>query len=105
MPQRPHPLRSYVLTLFKRGDLVSIHEATLIADVSRQSVHKWLKAEGINIDARRLARLAKLRTNAERYLDGLPPLRRPTKAQMRKQLAKAIERFNAANAPELEKQG
>lgn len=98
MAQARHPLRSYVVTLFKRGELVSIHEATLVADVSRQSVHKWLKAEGINVEARRLAYVAKLRTKAARYLDGLPALRKPTKAQMRKQLAKAIEKFNAANA-------
>lgn len=103
MAQARHPLRRYVVALLKRGDLVSIHEATLVADVSRQSVHKWLKAEGINIEARRMAYLAKLRTNAERRLEGLPPLRRPTKAQMRKQLAQAIERFNVANAPRPER--
>lgn len=99
MPQARHPLRSHVVALFKRGELVSVGEAVLICGASRQAVHKWLKAEGINIEARRLAHLAKLRTAAERVLEGLPPLRRPTKAQQRKHLAKAIARFNEANAP------
>lgn len=99
MPQTRHPLRSHVLALFKRGELVSVGEAVLICGASRQAVHKWLKAEGINIEARRMAHLAKLRTRAEHYLEGKPPLRRPTKVQMRKQLKQAIERFNAANAP------
>lgn len=105
MAQARHPLRAHILTLFRRGEIVSIHEAVLIAGVSRQSIHKWLVADGINIEARRLAYVAKLRTNAERYLEGMPALRRPTKAQMRKQLAKAMKRFNAANATQLEKQG
>jgi hypothetical protein len=99
-----HPLRSYIIGLFRHGDLVSVQEATLICDASRQAITKWLKAEGINIEAHRLAYLAKRRTNAQRYLDGLPPTRRPSKAQMRKELAEAMRRFNEANATELEKQ-
>ncbi len=105
MAQTRHPLRSYIVTLFRHGDLVSIREAVLVSGVSRQSVHKWLKADGIDIEARRMAHLAKLRTSAERYLEGLPPLRRPTKVQMRKQIAKAVKRFNEANGSKLEEQG
>jgi hypothetical protein len=96
-PQR-HPLRSYVLDLFRRGELVSIAEAVLISGASRQAVTKWIKAEGISIEARRLARIAKHRTNAQRHLDGLPPLRRPSKGQMRKDADKALRDWNAANA-------
>ncbi|SEE52267.1 hypothetical protein [Bradyrhizobium lablabi] len=93
-----HPLRSYVIGLFRHGDLVSVAEAVAICGASPQAVRKWIKAEGIDIAARRLTRIAKFTTNAQRYLDGLPPLRRPSKGQMRRDLAKAMERFNAANA-------
>lgn len=98
MAARRHPLRSYIIALFRRGDLVSVHEAMLICDASRQAISKWIKAERINIEAHRLQHLAKLRTAAQRQLDGLPALRRPTKAQMRASLEKAVERFNHANA-------
>lgn len=98
MAAHRHPLRSYIMTLFKRGDLVSVHEATLICDASRQAISKWVKAEGLNIESHRLAHISRLRTAAQRQLDGLPPLRKPTKAQMRASMAKAIERFNHANA-------
>jgi hypothetical protein len=104
MPAPRHPLRSYIIGLFRHGDLISVHEATLICDASRQAITKWLKAEGLNVEARRLAYLAKLRTNAERYLNGLPPTRKPTKRQMRRDLEKAIRRFNKANATQLEEQ-
>jgi predicted HTH domain antitoxin len=94
-----HPLRSYIVGLFQRGELVSVAEAVLICDASRQAISKWIKAEGINIETRRLARIAKLTTNAQRYVDGLPPSRKPSKAEMRRDLAKAMRRFNAANQP------
>lgn len=93
-----HPLRSFIITLFRRGDLVSVHEATLICDASRQAITKWVKAEGIDIDAHRMAHIARLRTSGQRQLDGKPPLRRPTKAQMRKMADEAVRRFNAANS-------
>lgn len=76
---------------------MSVHEATLICDVSRQAISKWIKCEGISIEVRRLDHISKLRTNAQRYLDGLSPLRRPTKRQMRQELERAMKRFNAAN--------
>src|SRR5258708_1036794 len=91
-----HPLRSYIIGLFRQGDLVSVREAMLICDASRQAISKWVKAEGINIEARRLAHLAKRRTNAQRYLAGMPPLRKPTKYQMRKDAAKALKDWNRA---------
>jgi len=93
-----HPLRSYIIGLFRHGDLVSVHEATLICDASRQAISKWIKAEGISIEAHRQAHLAKRRTNAQRYLAGIPPLRKPSKAQMRRELDEAMRRFNVANA-------
>jgi hypothetical protein len=96
-----HPLRSYVIDLFRRGELVSIAEAVLICGASRQAVTKWIRAEGINIEARRMGRIAKYTTNAQRHLDGLAPLRRPSKAQMRRDLAKAMRKWNEANTKHL----
>lgn len=93
-----HPLRSYVIALIRHGDLVSVAEAVTISGASAQAVRKWIKAEGLDIQVRRGARIATYTTNAQRYLDGLPPLRKPTKAEMRRELAKAMRRFNAANA-------
>lgn len=93
-----HPLRSYVIGLLKAGELVSVAEAVLVCDASPQAVRKWIKADGIDVEARRLAHVAKFSTNAQRYLEGKPALRKPTKAQMRDQLERAIERFNRANA-------
>jgi hypothetical protein len=93
-----HPLRSYIIGLFRHGDLVSVAEAVAICGASPQAVRKWIKAEGINVEARRMARIAKFTTNAQRYVDGLPPLRRPSKRQMRRDADKALREWNAANA-------
>lgn len=93
-----HPLRSYIVGLFRHGDLVSVAEAVMICGASAQAVRKWTKTEGINIEVRRLARIAKFTTNAQRYVDGLSPHRRPSKAQMRKDADKALRDWNAANA-------
>ncbi|SRR6266404_1847025 len=92
-----HPLRSYIIGLFRRGELVSVHEATLICDASRQAISKWVKADGINIEARRSAYIVRLMVKAQRYLEGLPAIRKPTKRQMRRDLAKAMRGWNEAN--------
>lgn len=91
-----HPLRSYVVGLFRSGELVNVREAVQICGATRQAITRWLKHEGINVQAHRLCRIATLATNAQRYLDGLPPLRRPTKRQMRQELEQAMKRFNEA---------
>lgn len=93
-----HPLRSYILGLFRHGDLVSVAEAVAICGASAQAVRNWIKEDGINIEARRMARIAKFTTNAQRYVDGLPPLRQPSKGQMRKDAEKALRDWNATNA-------
>ncbi len=93
-----HPLRAYIVALFRHGDLVSVHEATLICDASRQAISKWIKVEGIDIGVRRSAYIIRLMVNAQRYLEGLPPLRKPTKKQMRRIADKALRDWNAANA-------
>lgn len=93
-----HPLRSYILSLFRHGDLVSVVEAVQICGASRQAISKWLKAEKLDIASHRMQRIAAYATNAQLYLEGLPPTRQPTKAQMRKSLEAAVKRFNDAQA-------
>lgn len=88
--------------MFRRGELVSVAEAVTITGASRQAVTRWLNTEGIDVGVRRLAWLAKRSTNAQRYLEGLPPMRRPTKEQMRKTLDKAMRDFNAKQAGPIE---
>jgi hypothetical protein len=41
-------LRDYVIVLYRRGQLATLHEGALIAGVSRSRVHAWLRVEGIN---------------------------------------------------------
>lgn len=90
MAARRHPLRSHIVTLFRRGDLVSVREAVLICDASRQAICKWIKAAGIDVEGRRLAYVARQRARAQRIAEGKPPPRRPTKAQMRQVIAEAM---------------
>lgn len=98
MPARRHPLRQWVVTMFRRGDLISAAEGAIVASVPRQTVARWIREAGIDIRATRLQYLARTQRKAQRYADGLPPLQKPTKAQMRRQIEEAMRRFNAANA-------
>jgi len=97
MAPRRHPLRKHIVALFMRGELVSVHEAVLISDASRQSVSRWLKEDGIDVGVRRLSYLAKQRGRAWECLDGKPAKRLPSKAQIRKDLERAVEQFNRRN--------
>jgi len=84
--------------MFQRGDLTSPAEGATVASVPRQTVARWIREAGIDVKATRLQHLARCQIKAERYAAGLPAVRRPTKAEMRRDLAKAMRRFNAANA-------
>jgi hypothetical protein len=90
MAARRHPLRSHIITLFRRGDLVSVREAVLICDASRQAISKWVKAAGLDIEASRMAHIARQRSRAQLIAEGKPPSRKPTKAQMRQTIADAM---------------
>jgi hypothetical protein len=87
-----HPLRSHIVTLFRRGDLVSVAEAVLICDASRQAISKWVKAAGIDLEASRMAYVARQRSRAQLIAEGKPPRRRPSKDEMRETIAQAIAR-------------
>jgi hypothetical protein len=89
-----HPLRSHIVTLFRRGELVSVREAVLICDASRQAVNRWLRQAGIDLVSTRLRYIARHRDRARRIEEGRPPRRGPTKAELRKQGEKAVVDFN-----------
>lgn len=84
---------------------MSVREATLICDASRQAITKWLKAERIDIQAARMAKLAKHRTAAERQLNGLPPAKKPSKAYLRRVADKAVRDFNRAQQKRMAEAG
>lgn len=84
--------------MFRQGALTSPKEGAIVASVPRQTVARWIREAEIDVKAKRLRYLARCQIKAERYAAGLPPRRRPTKTEMRRDLAKAMERFNAANA-------
>ena|SRR6185437_4122931 len=95
-----HPLRSYIVALFRRGEIVSVHEATLICDASRQAVAKWVKAEGINIEALRYQYLARKRTAAMQHVDSKSGKPRTSRRQRWLDTQRAVRRFNEANSTE-----
>lgn len=99
MPAHRHPLRSHIVTLFRRGDLASVAEAVLVCDASRQAVSKWVKLAGIDIGRSRLRYIARQRDRAQRIAEGKPPRRGPSKAELRKLGDKAVAEFNRAAGP------
>lgn len=98
MAPRRHPLRNWIEGMYRHGDLVSPAEGAVIATVPRQTISRWLREAKIDIKAMRLVWLARHQEKAQRYAAGLPPLMKPTKAQMRRTIYKAMRRSNAANA-------
>lgn len=93
-----HPLRDRILARVQRGEIASVAEVMLVAAIPRQTANRWLREAGIKLDEMRLHAVAKMRAQEMRFLEGRPMARRPTKAQMRNSLTKAVERFNRANA-------
>lgn len=85
--------------MYRRGDLISPAEGAIIASVPRQTAARWIREAGIDVKAARLRYLARCHLKAERHAAGLPPRRRPSKSQMRKDADKALRDWNAANAP------
>lgn len=73
-------------------------EGAFVATVPRQTVGRWVREAGIDVQAARERYLARSQLKAARHEAGLQPARKPTKAEMRRDLAKAVGRFNAANA-------
>lgn len=85
--------------MLRRGELISPSEGAIVASVPRQTVARWIREAGIDVKAMRLRYLARHHLKAERYAEGLPPRRKPSKAEMRRTTEEAVRRFNAANRP------
>lgn len=98
MAPRRHPLRSWIVGMARRGELVSPAEGAIVASVPRQTVARWIREARIDLKAIRLCYLARHQLKAQRHAEGLPMMRKPSKGEMRRDLAKAMRRFNAANA-------
>lgn len=96
MPAHKHPLRSWIVTLYRRGDLVSASEGAIVASVPRQTISRWLREERINTTSTRMQYLARVQTKMQLYLDGKPQQRRPSKTELRRQGAKALREWNRA---------
>lgn len=88
-----HPLRSHIITLFRRGDLVSVREAVLICDASRQAVSRWLKLAGVDVETSRLRYIARQRSRAQLIAEGMAPRRRRSKAELREIAEQAVREF------------
>lgn len=97
MAPRRHPLRNWVLGMYRNGVLFSPREGAEIAGVPRQTVARWIREEKINVSLARQKFVAHHRSKAQRYLDGLSPVVPMTKKQTRRVLAKRMKAWNEAN--------
>jgi len=98
MSRRRHPLRDRILTRIARGELASVREIMLVASIPRQTANRWLREGEIDLAMSRLRLVAKMHEQEELYLASRSGMKRPTAAQQRRDLAKSVRRFNAANA-------
>lgn len=87
--------------MFQRGDLTSSSEGAFIATVPRQTVARWIREAGIDIQATRQQYLARNQRKAQRYEDGKPPRGKPSKKYLRRMAEKALKDFNRAQQKRL----
>ena len=95
MAPHRHPLRSYILALARAGELDSLGQAALIADVSPMTVSRWLRDVGFNLRQLKLARIARLRTAGQLRLEQYR--RSQSRAGRKRNSYEAIKRFNRSN--------
>ena len=93
--------KQYIAAMARRGELASLEEGALIATMTKATIRRWLVDAGIDWMVTRRQWLARRYARCEDWAANRPPPRHPTKEQMRRQLAQAIRRTNAA---QLEKQ-
>lgn len=79
-----HPLRQYVIGLYRRGELGTLEEGAIIGGVSRRRVMAWLETSGIDWQAARLRFIAKHRRRAVEQHEG-----KPAKAAVSKKVLRA----------------
>lgn len=96
MSRSRHPLRKWVEAMYRRGELTSASEGAAIASVPRQTIARWLREAEIDIHATRRRYIARNQLRAQRYLDGKPPAKRPSKKFLRRVAARALKDWNRA---------
>lgn len=94
----PHLLRAYVVALYQRGELASLQEGATVAGVKKQSVARWLAEEQINWQISRAQFLARKHEGGYRWLDGKPPIRKPSKRFLRLRAKRAKQEWDRRNA-------
>jgi hypothetical protein len=93
-----HPMRDWIESMYRRGDLTSPAEGAFIATVPRQTVARWIREAGIDIRETRKQYLARNQRRALRYVAGKPPRNKPSKRYLRRIAAKALRDFNRAQS-------
>lgn len=96
MARARHPLRDWVIGMFRSGALTTPSEGAMIATVPRQTVSRWIREAEIDIAATRQEWLARNQRRAQRYVDGKPPRGKPSKRYLRRVAAKALKDWNRA---------
>lgn len=75
-------MRTFVVGQYLRGQLSSLAEGSIVAGVSKPTLMRWLQAEGIDWQARRLRYLASLHRKAVMITEG-KSVKRPSKQEQR----------------------
>lgn len=75
-------MRTFVVGLYLRGQLSSLAEGAIVAGVSKPTLMRWLKAERIDWQAKRLVYLASQHRKAVMVAEG-KRVKRPTKQEQR----------------------
>lgn len=101
MARERHPLRDWVIGMYRSGALVVPAEGAVIASVPRQTVSRWIREAEIDIEQTRKQYLARNQRRAQRYLDGKPPRGKPSKRYLRRIAARALKEFNRAQSQRL----
>jgi hypothetical protein len=92
--------RGYVVAMARSGELASLEEGAVIATTTKATMRRWLIAAGIDWKLTREQWLARRHKRCEDWISNRPPPRRPSKAQMRRQLEQAMRRSHAAIEPQ-----
>lgn len=97
MPGHRHPLRSYLMSLARRGRFASVKEIMLVGAVPRQTINRWLREAKLDLGKCRMVSLARARGEALQYEERMGG-RRMSAQQVRRETKQAVRRFNAAHA-------
>lgn len=74
----------------------------MVASVPRQTIGRWLREAGLDLEQMRVQHLAKLHEQEERYLAGKPAKQKPTKKLLRWIANKAKREWDQRHAAEQE---